>query len=93
MLFLLFTFFAFANSYYVTIPTGNVGVVYTWNEIQNTTLKPGLNFYNPLISKVALVDILPQTDIVKDVECGTNDGLKLYFTYVEVGNRLPIHKT
>ena len=77
-----------AQSFYITIETGFVGVEYVWNKISNNTLEPGLHFYNPITSKIAIVEIRPQKDSVSNVECGTNDGLKLIFETIEVGNIL-----
>jgi regulator of protease activity HflC (stomatin/prohibitin superfamily) len=76
------------QSFYVTIETGFVGVEYIWNKISNTTLEPGLQFYNPVTSKIEIVETRPQKDSVSNVECGTNDGLKLMFDSIEVGNIL-----
>jgi regulator of protease activity HflC (stomatin/prohibitin superfamily) len=78
-----------AYGFFATISTGEVGVKYRFQEIQQDLSRPGLNFHNPFTSRIERVDVLPQTDTVKDVECGTNDGLKLIFNFVEVGNRLP----
>jgi len=76
------------NSFYITIETGFVGVTYIWNKIDNKLLEPGLQFYNPINSKVAIIETRPQKDSVNNVECGTNDGLKLIFDSIEVGNTM-----
>lgn len=76
------------QSFYVTIETGFVGVEYVWNKISTNIMGPGLQFYNPITSKIAYVETRPQKDSVEKVECGTNDGLKLIFDSVEVGNTL-----
>ncbi len=85
---LLISLINIAQSFYVTIETGFVGVEYVWNKISNNILEPGLHFYNPITSKIAIVETRPQKDSVSNVECGTNDGLKLMFDSIEVGNIL-----
>lgn len=75
-------------SLYVTIETGFIGLEYRWNEIQQYIMEPGLHFYNPLISKIAMIETRPQQDSVRDVSCGTDDGLELIFASIEVGNIL-----
>lgn len=76
------------HSLYYTVETGFVGVEYVWNKISDKIMEPGLHFYNPVTSKIAIVETRPQKDSVSTVECGTNDGLKLIFDNVEVGNIL-----
>ncbi len=76
------------QSVYVTIETGFVGVEYVWNKISNNIMGPGLQFYNPLTTKIEIVETRPQKDSVQNVKCGTNDGLELIFDSIEVGNTL-----
>lgn len=76
------------QSVYVTIETGFVGVEYRFNKILDHTLDPGLQFYNPVTSRIEFVETRPQKDSVTNVECGTKDGIKLMFDLVEVGNML-----
>lgn len=85
---LLIVFVGYVKSVFITIETGFVGVEYVWNKISNGVLEPGLHFYNPITSKIAIVETRPQKDSVSNVECGTNDGLKLMFDTIEVGNIL-----
>lgn len=87
-LILFASFIIISQSFYVTIETGFVGVEYAWNKIMNKILEPGLQFYNPITSKISIVEIRPQKDSVNNAECGTNDGLKLIFESIEVGNTL-----
>jgi regulator of protease activity HflC (stomatin/prohibitin superfamily) len=89
IVFLILTnLFGLVNSYYVTIETGFVGVQYVWNKVSENILEPGLQFYNPITTKISIVETRPQKDSVSNVECGTNDGLKLMFDSIEVGNIL-----
>jgi len=86
---LLFSiYFSKANAFLTTINTGNVGVAFTWNEIQQDIYNPGLVLYNELTTRIEKVDVLPQTDEVLDVECGTKDGIKARFDKVQIGNQL-----
>jgi regulator of protease activity HflC (stomatin/prohibitin superfamily) len=75
-------------SFFTTIETGFVGVPYILGNISDSLMSPGLQFYNPITTKIAIVEIRPQKDSVKNAECGTNDGLKLIFESIEVGNIL-----
>lgn len=79
---------SFVVSFYYTIETGFVGIEYVWNKISTTIREPGLHFYNPVTTHIAVVETRPQKDSVSGVECGTNDGLKLIFDTIEVGNIL-----
>jgi len=76
------------NGFFTTITTGNVGIAYIWNEIQPEIYKPGLVLYNAIHTRIEIVDILPQTDEVLNVECGTKDGIKARFDRIQIGNQL-----
>jgi regulator of protease activity HflC (stomatin/prohibitin superfamily) len=80
--------FNVTNAFFTTIKTGDVGVAFVWNEIQKDLYYPGLTIYNSLTTRVEIVDILPQTDEVLNVECGTKDGIKAKFDKVQIGNQL-----
>jgi regulator of protease activity HflC (stomatin/prohibitin superfamily) len=88
LLVLLFTTLFSVNSFITTIETGFNGVIYKWNKIENLILYPGLQIYNSFTSKIEKVETRPQKDSVFNAECGTNDGLKLMFDSIEVGNTL-----
>ena len=73
----------------VSIPTGFVGVQYKFKEAQLPLLPPGgPHFYNALTSEIVLIETRPQTDVVENIQCGTNDGVKISINRVEVGNQL-----
>jgi regulator of protease activity HflC (stomatin/prohibitin superfamily) len=76
----------------VTVRSGNVGVIYTFNKLHQTTLEPGLHFINGLTDKKEDIYIFPQKDIIYNVDCRTNEGLQSKFDYVEIGNTLPKEK-
>lgn len=74
----------------MSVPTGFVGVPYRFQQAVEPLLPPGgPHFYNALTTKVVLVETRPQTDIVRNVQCGTNDGVKVMISKIEIGNRLP----
>jgi len=72
------------------IETGFVGVKYTFKTITEPHLTTELNFYNPLTTKIELVEVRPQTDLVKNVDCVTNEGLRLTFSQIDIGNILAV---
>jgi len=88
--FLSFTLSNVLNGYYMTIPTGYVGVMKVFNRNVLPILKPGLHFYNPLTTVIIPVEIRPQTDHINDVPCGSLDGVSIFIKKIEVGNQLSI---
>jgi hypothetical protein len=74
--------------FYTNIETGYVGVLYYQRKIQDALLYPGKTWYS-FLSEVKHIEIRPQSDSVKNVECVTNEGLRLTFENIEVGNQLP----
>ncbi len=85
---LLFTLICNVQSVFITIETGFVGAKYVWNKISQDILEPGAHFFNSVTTKIVMVETRPQKDSVINAECGTNDGLKLIFENIEVGNTL-----
>jgi hypothetical protein len=83
------TLFSIVSSFvfYTNIETGYVGVEYYQREIQPTLRRPGKNWYT-FLSEIEHVEIRPQSDVVKNVICMTNEGLGLSFDTIEVGNQL-----
>jgi len=74
----------------MSVPTGFVGVPYRFQQVVEPMMQPGgPHLYNPLTTKVILVETRPQTDIVRNVQCGTNDGVKVMLNKIEIGNLLP----
>jgi regulator of protease activity HflC (stomatin/prohibitin superfamily) len=83
------TLLAITEAFWITIPQGYAGVLLRYREMIEPVLKPGLHFYNPFTTSVELVETRPQTDVVHNVACGTNDGVHLNIRKIEVGNQLP----
>ncbi|VBB18273.1 erlin-2-B [Yasminevirus sp. GU-2018] len=71
-----------------TVQEGYVGVVYTLGSLQQGTLKPGLHFTMPFITRFYQVQTTMQTDYVLNVPCGTNSGVNIMFDKIEVVNQL-----
>lgn len=71
-----------------TVQEGYVGVVYRLGSLHSETLKPGLHFTLPLITKFYQVQVTIQTDYVLNVPCGTNSGVNIMFDKIEVVNQL-----
>ena len=77
------------RSSFLTIHTGEVGVVVRFGAVQNNTLLyPGLNVVNPLTSVVYHVQTSAQSDAVFNVPCLTSEGTQLVFKSIEIGNQL-----
>ena len=69
-----------------TIPTGFVGLSSFFGKYNENLLKPG--FHLNFISEISLIEVRPQSDEVKMVECISKEGLPLFFEQIEVGNQL-----
>lgn len=50
--------------------------------------EPGFHFKLPYLTTVADVQTTLQTDVVRDIPCGTSGGVLIYFDKIEVVNRL-----
>jgi erlin len=72
----------------IQIPTGYVGVIYSWGALQPNILEVGHNFELRPWSRVEGVDILPQTDIIDQIVCHSKDGMQIVFPKVIVHNQL-----
>jgi regulator of protease activity HflC (stomatin/prohibitin superfamily) len=72
----------------VPVPTGTIGVVYSWKKLQPGILDEGFNFEIKPWNHVEFVDILPQQDVVTDISCVTKDGSTIKFPRITVFNQL-----
>lgn len=89
---ILAVFMPFMKLCFIAIPTGFIGVPYRWKQVVLPLLPPGgPHYFNPLTTSIVLVETRPQTDIVRDVKCSTNDGVKLLIKSIEIGNQLEEH--
>jgi len=70
------------------VSEGHIGVYWIGGALQTKTTTPGFHFMIPLITTFANVQITLQTDVVKNIPCGTSGGSVIYFDAIEVVNRL-----
>lgn len=54
----------------------------------DSTHEPGYHFKYPFITRFANVQVTLQTDVVRDIPCGTSGGSVIYFDKIEVVNIL-----
>lgn len=72
----------------IQVPTGTIGVVYSWKKLLPGILNEGHNFEGKPWNQVEFIDILPQQDSVKDITCVTKDGTTIRFPKITVFNQL-----
>ncbi|XP_076906370.1 uncharacterized protein LOC143562468 [Bidens hawaiensis] len=70
------------------VPEGHVGVYWIGGALQKTTTTPGFHLKLPLITHYEPVQVTLQTDLVRDIPCGTKGGVLINFDRIEVVNRL-----
>ncbi|XP_073136054.1 uncharacterized protein [Henckelia pumila] len=70
------------------VPEGHVGVYWVGGALQNTITNPGFHFKMPVITHFEPIQVTLQTDLVRDIPCGTKGGVMINFEKIEVVNRL-----
>jgi len=70
------------------VDEGHVGIYFRGGALLKTVSEPGYHFKIPFITKSENVQITVQTDLVKNIPCGTSGGVVIYFDKIEVVNRL-----
>ncbi|KAK1423143.1 hypothetical protein QVD17_18438 [Tagetes erecta] len=70
------------------VPEGHVGVYWLGGALQKTTTTPGFHLKLPLVTHYEPVQVTLQTDLVRDIPCGTKGGVMINFDRIEVVNRL-----
>ncbi|XP_059446928.1 uncharacterized protein LOC132178514 [Corylus avellana] len=70
------------------VPEGHVGVYWRGGALLNTITDPGFHLKMPLITHYEPVQVVLQTDQVRDIPCGTKGGVMINFEKIEVVNRL-----
>ncbi|CAH1414185.1 unnamed protein product [Lactuca virosa] len=70
------------------VPEGHVGVYWLGGALQKTTTTPGFHLKLPIITHYEPVQVTLQTDLVRDIPCGTKGGVMINFDRIEVVNRL-----
>ena len=72
----------------IQIESGKVGIVYRAGKLQETLLNPGFGVKIPYVDSVEQISLSFLTERVKDIPCGTNGGVTIYFELIEVVHRL-----
>ncbi|KAK8659318.1 hypothetical protein V6N13_029524 [Hibiscus sabdariffa] len=70
------------------VPEGHVGVYWTGGALSKRITEPGFHLKLPLITHYEPVLVTLQTDLVRDIPCGTKGGVMINFEKIEVVNRL-----
>ncbi|KAK3290067.1 hypothetical protein CYMTET_2535 [Cymbomonas tetramitiformis] len=70
------------------VPEGHVGVYFRGGRLLDTVVDPGVYLHLPYITEMINVNVRLQTDVIRNVPCGTKDGILSEFERVEVVNTL-----
>ncbi|KAI3467251.1 hypothetical protein Pfo_023914 [Paulownia fortunei] len=70
------------------VPEGHVGVYWRGGALLNMITGPGFHLKLPLITHFEPIQVTLQTDLVRDIPCGTKGGVMINFEKIEVVNRL-----
>ncbi|CAH9096638.1 unnamed protein product [Cuscuta epithymum] len=70
------------------VPEGHVGVYWRGGALLRTITEPGYHLKLPLITHFEPIQVTLQTDLVRDIPCGTKGGVMINFEKIEVVNRL-----
>ncbi|KAJ3673103.1 hypothetical protein LUZ60_006477 [Juncus effusus] len=70
------------------VPEGHVGVYWRGGALMKTITSPGFHLMLPFITKFEPIQVTLQTDLVRDIPCGTKGGVMISFDKIEVVNRL-----
>ncbi|XP_020591184.1 erlin-2-B [Phalaenopsis equestris] len=86
----LSTSFSTNGSYSVLhqVPEGHVGAYWRGGALLNSITSPGFHLKLPLITQFEPIQVTIQTDLVRDIPCGTKGGVMISFDKIEVVNRL-----
>lgn len=70
------------------VPEGHVGAYWKGGALVKNITAPGFHWKMPFLTHYEPIQVTLQTDQVLDIPCGTKGGVMIYFTRVEVVNRL-----
>lgn len=70
------------------VPEGHVGVYWRGGALLKTVSDPGFHVKLPLITHFEPIQVTLQTDLVRNIPCGTKGGVMINFEKIEVVNRL-----
>ena len=72
----------------VMVPEGFVGVAFRGGALQVGTIPPGVSMKTPIIDVIEMVQVTTQTDVVRNISCGTSGGVMVTIENIEVVNML-----
>ncbi|KAL3654298.1 hypothetical protein CASFOL_003979 [Castilleja foliolosa] len=70
------------------VPEGHVGVYWRGGALLDTITGPGFHVKMPMLTHFEPIQVTLQTDLVRDIPCGTKGGVMINFEKIEVVNRL-----
>ncbi|PKU72077.1 erlin-2-B isoform X1 [Dendrobium catenatum] len=70
------------------VPEGYVGAYWRGGALLKTITNPGFHLKFPLVTEFEPIQVTIQTDLVRDIPCGTKGGVMISFDKIEVVNRL-----
>ncbi|EPS71381.1 hypothetical protein M569_03378, partial [Genlisea aurea] len=70
------------------VPEGHVGAYWRGGALLKTLTNPGFHLKLPFITHFEPIQVTIQTDLVRDIPCGTKGGVMISFDKIEVVNRL-----
>lgn len=70
------------------VEEGHVGVYWRGGALLKTITDPGFHLKLPIITQFEPIQVTLQTDLVRDIPCGTKGGVMINFEKIEVVNRL-----
>ncbi|KAB1999756.1 hypothetical protein E1A91_D12G184800v1 [Gossypium mustelinum] len=70
------------------VPEGHVGVYWRGGALLKTIPEPGFHLKMPLITQYEPVLVTLQTDLVRDIPCGTKGGMMINFEKIEARLKL-----
>lgn len=70
------------------VPEGHVGCYWRGGALLKEITDPGFHLKLPLITQFESIQVTLQTDLVRDIPCGTKGGVMISFDKIEVVNRL-----
>ncbi|KAL0336506.1 UNVERIFIED_CONTAM: Erlin-2-B [Sesamum radiatum] len=70
------------------VPEGHVGVYWRGGALLKTITDPGFHLKLPLITHFEPIQVTLQTDLVRDIPCGTKGGVMINFEKIEIDEKM-----
>ncbi|KAL0386026.1 UNVERIFIED_CONTAM: Erlin-2-B [Sesamum radiatum] len=70
------------------VPEGHVGVYWRGGALLKTITGPGFHLKLPLITHFEPIQVTLQTDLVRDIPCGTKGGVMINFEKIEIDEKM-----